>query len=36
MTALGIALLVIGPILLVAEAHLPGGVLGVAAGIAGG
>jgi membrane-bound ClpP family serine protease len=33
MTALGFALLLIGAILVVAEAHLPGGVLGVAGGV---
>ena len=34
MTALGFALLFTGVVLLVAEAHVPGGVLGVAGGIA--
>jgi len=34
MTALGLALLIAGVILLVAETHVPGGVLGVAAGVA--
>lgn len=34
MTVLGLALLLAGAILLVAEAHVPGGVLGVAAGVA--
>jgi membrane-bound ClpP family serine protease len=34
MVELGVALLVIGAALLVAEAHLPGGVLGVAGGVA--
>ena len=33
MTALGFALLLVGAILVVAEAHLPGGVLGVAGGV---
>jgi membrane-bound ClpP family serine protease len=34
MTALGIALLVLGTALVVAEAHVPGGVLGVLGGLA--
>jgi membrane-bound serine protease (ClpP class) len=34
MTALGVALLLIGAVLVVAEAHVPGGVLGVAGGLA--
>jgi membrane-bound serine protease (ClpP class) len=34
MTALGIALLLVGAVLLVAEAHMPGGVLGAAAAAA--
>jgi membrane-bound ClpP family serine protease len=34
MTALGIALLLAGAALVIAEAHVPGGVLGVAGGIA--
>jgi membrane-bound serine protease (ClpP class) len=34
MTALGFALLLMGVVLVVAEAHLPGGVLGVAGGVA--
>jgi membrane-bound serine protease (ClpP class) len=34
MTALGFSLLLIGAALVVAEAHVPGGVLGVAGGIA--
>ena len=34
MTALGIALLLIGATLVVAEAHVPGGVLGIAGGVA--
>ena len=34
MTALGIALLLVGATLVVAEAHVPGGVLGVAGGVA--
>ena len=34
MTALGFALLLMGAILVVAEAHVPGGVLGVAGGVA--
>ncbi len=34
MTAIGIALLVVGVVLAVAEAHAPSGALGVAAGIA--
>ena len=34
MNALGFALLVMGAVLMVAEAHLPGGVLGVAGAIA--
>lgn len=34
MTALGIALLLVGGVLLVAEAHVPSGVLGTAAGAA--
>jgi membrane-bound ClpP family serine protease len=34
MTALGFALLLTGVVLVVAEAHLPGGVLGVAGGVA--
>lgn len=34
MTALGIALLLIGATLVVAEAHVPGAVLGVAGGVA--
>ncbi len=34
MTALGIALLLLGATLVVAEAHVPGGVLGVAGGAA--
>jgi membrane-bound ClpP family serine protease len=34
MTALGFALLLIGAALVIAEAHVPGGVLGVAGGIA--
>ena len=34
MTALGLALLLAGVILLIAEAHVPGGILGVAAGVA--
>ena len=34
MTALGIALLLTGAVLVVAEAHVPGGVLGVAGGVA--
>jgi membrane-bound serine protease (ClpP class) len=34
MTVLGFALLLIGATLVVAEAHLPGGVLGVAGGVA--
>lgn len=34
MTALGIALLLVGAALVVAEAHLPGGVLGVLGGLA--
>jgi membrane-bound serine protease (ClpP class) len=34
MVELGVALLVIGAALLVAEAHVPGGVLGVAGGVA--
>jgi membrane-bound ClpP family serine protease len=34
MIALGIALLLTGAVLLVAEAHVPGGVLGVAGGLA--
>jgi membrane-bound ClpP family serine protease len=34
MTALGFVLLLIGAMLVVAEAHMPGGVLGAAAGIA--
>jgi membrane-bound ClpP family serine protease len=33
-TALGIALVLVGAALVVAEAHLPGGVLGVAGGVA--
>jgi membrane-bound ClpP family serine protease len=33
MTALGIVLLLMGLVLVVAEAHIPGGVLGVAAGV---
>ncbi len=34
MTALGFALLLMGATLVVAEAHVPGGVLGVAGGVA--
>jgi membrane-bound ClpP family serine protease len=34
MTAFGFALLLIGVLLVVAEAHVPGGVLGVAGGVA--
>ncbi len=34
MTALGIALLLVGAALVVAEAHVPGGVLGAAGGVA--
>ena len=34
MTALGFALLIVGAVLVVAEAHVPGGVLGVAGGVA--
>ena len=34
MTALGFALLFTGVVLLVAEAHVPGGVLGIAGGVA--
>jgi membrane-bound serine protease (ClpP class) len=34
MTALGFALLLIGAVLIVAEAHVPGGVLGVTGGLA--
>jgi membrane-bound serine protease (ClpP class) len=34
MTALGLALLFTGVVLVVAEAHVPGGVLGVAGGVA--
>ena len=34
MTALGIALLLAGAALVIAEAHVPGGVLGVAGGLA--
>jgi membrane-bound ClpP family serine protease len=34
MTALGIALLIVGAVLVVAEAHVPGGILGVAGGLA--
>lgn len=34
MTALGFALLLMGAVLVVAEAHVPGGVLGVAGGVA--
>ena len=34
MTALGFALLIMGALLVVAEAHVPGGVLGVAGGLA--
>jgi membrane-bound serine protease (ClpP class) len=34
MTALGFALLIMGAILVVAEAHVPGGMLGVAGGVA--
>jgi membrane-bound ClpP family serine protease len=34
MTALGFALLLTGVVLVVAEAHVPGGVLGVAGGVA--
>jgi membrane-bound ClpP family serine protease len=34
MTALGFALLLIGAVLVVAEAHVPGGVLGVLGGLA--
>ena len=34
MTALGFALLLMGAMLVVAEAHVPGGILGVAGGIA--
>ena len=34
MVELGVALLVVGAVLLVAEAHLPGGVLGVTGGVA--
>ena len=34
MVELGVALLVVGAALLVAEAHVPGGVLGVAGGVA--
>jgi membrane-bound ClpP family serine protease len=34
MTTLGLALLLIGAVLVVAEAHLPGGVLGVFGGLA--
>jgi membrane-bound serine protease (ClpP class) len=34
MTALGFALLLMGAMLVIAEAHVPGGVLGVAGGIA--
>jgi membrane-bound serine protease (ClpP class) len=34
LTALGFALLLLGAILVVAEAHVPGGVLGVAGGVA--
>jgi membrane-bound ClpP family serine protease len=34
MTTLGFALLLIGAVLVVAEAHMPGGVLGVAGGVA--
>lgn len=34
MTTLGIALLLMGAVLVVAEAHVPGGVLGVAGGVA--
>jgi membrane-bound ClpP family serine protease len=34
MTALGFALLLMGAVLAVAEAHVPGGVLGVAGGVA--
>ena len=33
MTALGIALLLVGATLVVAEAHVPGGVLGIAGGV---
>jgi membrane-bound ClpP family serine protease len=33
MTALGFALLLVGAVLIVAEAHAPGGVLGVAGGL---
>jgi membrane-bound serine protease (ClpP class) len=34
MTAIGFALLLMGAVLVVAEAHVPGGVLGVAGGVA--
>ncbi len=34
MVELGVALLVVGAVLLVAEAHVPGGVFGVAGGVA--
>jgi membrane-bound serine protease (ClpP class) len=34
MTGLGFALLIVGAVLLVAEAHVPGGVLGVLGGLA--
>lgn len=34
MTALGFALLLMGAVLVVAEAHVPGGILGVAGGVA--
>ena len=34
MTALGFALLLMGAMLVVAEAHVPGGILGVAGGVA--
>jgi membrane-bound serine protease (ClpP class) len=34
MTALGIALLLAGAVLVIAEAHVPGGILGVAGGLA--
>src|SRR5436190_21894544 len=34
MTALGFALLLTGVVLVIAEAHVPGGVLGVAGGLA--
>jgi len=34
MVELGVALLVVGAVLLVAEAHVPGGVLGVTGGVA--